>query len=66
MTEYVIRFFVGGVSSRHSRSWGIFYKTFAGLFREGWLIDSGQRRWSQRTRRYEIVWASTVFGKTLQ
>jgi hypothetical protein len=27
--------------------------------RKGWLVDSGQRR-------YEIVWKSTVFGKTLQ
>src|SRR5258708_4436699 len=34
--------------------------------RKGWLVDSGQRRWSQRTGRYEIVWESTVFGKTLQ
>jgi hypothetical protein len=32
--------------------------------RKGWLIDSGQRRWSERTGRYEIVWESTVFGKT--
>jgi len=34
--------------------------------KKGWLVDSGQRRWSQRTGRYEIVWESTVFGKTLQ
>ena len=34
--------------------------------RKGWLVDSGQRRWSQRTGRYEVVWESTVFGKTLQ
>jgi hypothetical protein len=33
--------------------------------RKGWIVDSGQRRWSQRTGRYEIVWESTVFGKTL-
>ena len=32
--------------------------------RKGWLVDSGQRRWSQRTRGYEIVWEFTVFGKT--
>jgi hypothetical protein len=34
--------------------------------RKGWLVDSGQRRWSERTGRYEIVWESTVFGKRLQ
>ena len=36
------------------------------LVRKGWLVNSGQRKWSQRTGRYEIVWKSTVFGKTLQ
>jgi hypothetical protein len=34
------------------------------LVRRGLVVDSGQRRWSQRTGRYEIVWESTVFGKT--
>ena len=34
------------------------------LVREGWLVDSGQRRWSKRTGRYETVWESTVFGRT--
>jgi hypothetical protein len=34
------------------------------LVRKGLAVDSGQRRWSQRTGRYEIVWESTVFGKT--
>ena len=34
------------------------------LVRKGLVVDSGQRRWSQRTGRYEIVWESTVFGKT--
>jgi hypothetical protein len=34
------------------------------LVRMGLVVDSGQRRWSQRTGRYEIVWESTVFGKT--
>jgi hypothetical protein len=24
--------------------------------RKGLVADSGQRRWSERTRRYEIVW----------
>jgi hypothetical protein len=30
----------------------------------GLLIDSGRKKWSQRTGRYEIVWASKLFGKT--
>jgi hypothetical protein len=34
------------------------------LVRKGLVVDSGQRRWSQRTGRYEIVWESKVFGKT--
>jgi hypothetical protein len=34
------------------------------LVRKGLAVDSGQRKWSQRTDSYEIVWESTVFGKT--
>ena len=34
------------------------------LDRKGLVVDSGQRRWSQRTGRYEIVWESKLFGKT--
>jgi predicted Zn-dependent protease len=34
------------------------------LVRMGLVVDSGQKRWSPRTGRYEIVWESTVFGKT--
>ena len=34
------------------------------LARKGLVVDSGQRRWSQRTGRYEIVWESKLFGKT--
>ena len=34
------------------------------LVRKGLVVDSGQRRWSQRTGRNEIVWESTIFGKT--
>jgi hypothetical protein len=30
--------------------------------RKGWIVDSGQRRWSQRTGRYEIVWESKYAG----
>jgi hypothetical protein len=29
------------------------------LVRMGLVVDSGQRRWSERTKRYEIVWTST-------
>ncbi len=31
--------------------------------RRGLVADSGQRRWSERTRRYEIVWEYTAAGK---
>jgi hypothetical protein len=34
------------------------------LVRKGLVVVSGQRRWSRRTGRYEIVWESTVCGKT--
>jgi hypothetical protein len=34
------------------------------LVRKGLVVDSGQRRWSERTGRYEIVWESKLFGKT--
>jgi hypothetical protein len=33
------------------------------LVRKGLVVDSGQRRWSQRTGRYEIVWEYTAAGK---
>ena len=36
------------------------------MVRIGLVRDSGQRRWSEETECYEIVWESTVFGKTLQ
>jgi hypothetical protein len=26
------------------------------LARDGLIVDSGRRRWSERTQRYEIVW----------
>jgi hypothetical protein len=35
------------------------------LVRMGLVVDSGQRRWSQRTGRYEIVWESKLFDKTI-
>ena len=33
------------------------------LVRKGLVVDSGQRRWSERTGRYEIVWEYTAAGK---
>jgi hypothetical protein len=35
------------------------------LVRKGLVVDSGERRWSERTRRYEIVWALAGAGETL-
>ena len=32
------------------------------LAREGLIVDSGRRRWSARTGRYEIVWAASEFA----
>ena len=31
--------------------------------RRGLVADSGQRKWSERTGRYEIVWEHTAAGK---
>ena len=42
---------------------GLIEEAIQDLVRKGLVIDSGQRRWSQRTGRYEIVWESKVFGK---
>jgi hypothetical protein len=28
--------------------------------RRGWIVDTGKRRWSERTGRYEIVWKSLL------
>jgi hypothetical protein len=28
------------------------------LAREGLIVDTGRRRWSERTRSYQIVWAA--------
>jgi hypothetical protein len=32
------------------------------LAREGLIVDTGRRRWSDRTGRYEIVWAASEFA----
>jgi hypothetical protein len=34
------------------------------LVEEGIIVDSGQRKWSERTGRYEIVWKSLIFNET--
>jgi hypothetical protein len=31
--------------------------------RDGLIENSGERRWSNRTSRYEIVWRSKIFGQ---
>jgi biotin operon repressor len=31
------------------------------LAEEGLIVDSGERRWSARTGRYEIVWKSKIY-----
>ena len=32
------------------------------LARKGLIVDSGRRRWSERTRSYQIVWAAREFA----
>jgi hypothetical protein len=32
------------------------------LARQGLIVDTGERRWSERTGRYHIVWAATEFA----
>jgi hypothetical protein len=32
------------------------------LAREGLIVDTGRRRWSERTRSYQIVWAAAESG----
>jgi hypothetical protein len=34
------------------------------LVEQGLLVDSGERRWSQQTKRYEIVWVAIGAGNT--
>jgi hypothetical protein len=33
------------------------------LAHEGLIVDSGQRRWSERTQSYQIVWVAARFAK---
>jgi len=39
-------------------------EVFQDAVRKGLIVDSGRKKWSQRTGRYEIVWESKLFGKT--
>jgi chromosome segregation and condensation protein ScpB len=32
------------------------------LARRGLIVDSGRRRWSERTRSYQIVWVAREFA----
>jgi hypothetical protein len=34
------------------------------LVEEGLVFDTGRKRWSERTGRYEIVWALSGLGET--
>jgi hypothetical protein len=34
------------------------------LVEEGLVFDTGRKRWSGKTSRYEIVWALTGLGET--
>ena len=36
------------------------------LARQGLIVDTGHRRWSERTGRYEIVWAASEFADRYQ
>jgi hypothetical protein len=36
------------------------------LAREGLIVDTGRRRWSARTGRYEIAWAAREFADRYQ
>jgi hypothetical protein len=31
------------------------------LVKKGLLVDSGQRKWSERTGRFEVVWESKLY-----
>ena len=36
------------------------------LAREGLIVDSGRRRWSDRTKSYQIVWVAREFADRKQ
>jgi hypothetical protein len=37
-------------------------KAIQDLARQGLIVDTGDRRWSERTRSYQIVWAVSEFA----
>ena len=37
-------------------------QAFQDMAREGLIVDTGHRRWSERTGRYEIVWVASEFA----
>ena len=41
-------------------------ETIRDLARQGLIVDTGRRRWSERTGRYEIVWAASEFADRYQ
>jgi hypothetical protein len=36
------------------------------LVKQGLVVDSGRKRWSERTGQYEILWVSTPKGRDKQ
>ena len=40
-------------------------EAFEELVRMGLLVDSGKRRWSEKTKRYEIAWILANAGRKL-
>jgi hypothetical protein len=40
-------------------------KVIEDLVKDGLLVDNGQKKWSERTRRFETVWEPTELAKQL-
>jgi hypothetical protein len=38
-------------------------EAISSLAARGFLYDTGERRWSERTQSYQIVWAPTAAGR---
>ena len=47
---------------RDSEIYDAIEQAFQSLAREGLIVDSGHRRWSERTRSYQIVWVAREFA----
>jgi hypothetical protein len=41
---------------------GAIEQAIQNLARRGLIVDSGRRRWSERTRSYQIVWIAREFS----